>query len=169
VKRPARDVRLRPLPQFGDEVQAVLRKGPPSMVLTSRAPGLLNYYLRYPAEEPFSGWALCDGPDTVGFALLGTVRKGPVRQGKVIECYLASEDPAPWHAAYARIVEHFREKSVAFVTAYASTSWACAALRNNAFHLEREHDVYLRDPKRRVPRGMPFYISFLEADNGLIF
>jgi acyl carrier protein len=165
--RPRHAWSMCPVTQFGDEVPAIVNQTPFPVVMTNRTPELLNYFLRYPGECPVTGWRLCDQGRARGFALLRIAARGAVKLGRIIECYVSSGDPADWHAAYWSVLEHFRQESVDVVSAFANLPLARQALRRCGFHLDREYAVDIWDPKRRLPRAVPYYFSMLEGDNGL--
>lgn len=154
-------------PAFDAEITGVLDNVPRPLLFTSRDPGLLNYYLRCPGI-PFCGWGISDDQRLRGFALSNVLREGSIFQGRIVDCFLDSREVEHWQAAFAALTKELRQQSADYVTVYASTPWVRQALELNGFSRVRETEVWLRDPRRRVMRGVPFLLSMLDGDNSIL-
>jgi hypothetical protein len=159
-------VELRPATVFTQEIASLQRQASRHIVTCQRDSLLLNYFLRCPLPG-FTGWTIHTPERMIGFALLKVTSLGRIRLGKIVDCWLDSEDPSCWQAAVAGSVERLRAFSADSVICYASTPSLHAALRWNGFAKSQEKNVYIRDKKQSLPRDLPFGFSMLEADHSL--
>jgi hypothetical protein len=155
--------RLRRVEKFGEEVRSVLSRYPGDLLLTSRDPEVLNHLLAYP-RNTISGWLLEDQERVRGFGLLSTVDRPGLRIGRIVECFVDSTDPAS-----LAIALHLHERELArlgcdMVSCHGSTESMATALRTNGFFRRGRTPFYLRDPRKRLPEGVPFHLTHLEAD-----
>jgi len=127
---------------------------------------LLNYFLRYPLGG-FSGWTIHTSQGMVGFAVLKVTQHGRIRLGKIVDCWLHTEEPSSWRAAVAALIDRLRALSADDVTCYATTPSLHAALLWNGF-TKSEKNVCVRDKDQLLPRDLPFGFSMLDGD-GAIF
>lgn len=163
---PALNVELRQVSEFGSEIEELLRKSS-TAIRSSRAPRLLNYYLRYPPGT-IRGWHVAVEGRLRGFALTNTNPHGAVSRGKILDVCLDAEDTDLGAAVIAAIVNELRTAGCQHVSAYAGISWLAAALRANGF-FERGHTkVHWRDAKNKIALDKPFHLTYLEADTGLL-
>jgi hypothetical protein len=160
---PAREVGLRRVEAFGNEVEEVLGRVEPPLVFTDRCPSVLNAVLRYP-RGGLSGWLLELEDQVVGFALLALKYQGKARIGKVVECFLMSKDPGLWHASFAALAGELSDQGADVALAIGSVPWASDALARAGFTHAHDLEFRLRDRARTVPRDQPFHLTFLEAD-----
>lgn len=165
--RPQRPVEVRRVQTFGREVDDVLSRWSGPLVYSTRRPELLNYYLAHPTGQ-FSGWTIHEGQDTVGFALLNTVRVVGPKEGRIVECFLVRPDESLWQAALFALVEALRQFDPDEVTCFASTPWMTQALKKNAFGPIGCTRMFLRDEENLVPRDCPYHLTQLEADLAFI-
>ena len=63
---------------------------------------LLNYFLRCPLSG-FSGWTIHTSERMIGFAVLKITPHGRIQLGKIVDCWLDTEDPSCWQAAVAAL------------------------------------------------------------------
>lgn len=154
---------LRRVREFTHEINAVLETGTAPLAFTTREPWLLNYYLQYPLG-PITGWTIHAEQRLIGFALLNVVTADTIRTGRIVDCFLASEEGALWHSAIWSILLELKSQSVDLLTCYASTPWLKDALQRGGFYLQRTKKLYVRDKKRLLPNSVPFLVSQLEAD-----
>lgn len=163
ARRPEVAVEARPVAAFGPVVDLILDACPRPLVSTDRRPSRLNYHLKYP-RPGINGWLLAaDGRD-LGFALLNVVPRGAVRHGKIVDCFLKTDDPAAWQSAFAALRRLLRDQGADVVEAIASTPWAAVALGAAGFYPAHALEAQIRDRGGLVPRSSPFHLSFLEAD-----
>jgi hypothetical protein len=164
--RPAGKLQIREVASFGDDVREVLARGTPKVTSTSRSPEVLNHYLRFPLKN-FTGYLFED--DRVrGFAVLTVLQKPALRAGRIVECYLDSDNPSDWTGAIALLEAEMRKRNVDLISMYGTTPWSTQALRSNGFFRRGRTPFYLRDPKKLVPRALPFHLTHLEADLSFI-
>jgi hypothetical protein len=151
-------VELRSAPTFTEEIDCLQR--PPSlrMVTCRRDHVLLNYLLRCPLSV-FSGWTIHTSQRMIGFALLKIAPHGRIQLGKIVDCWLDTEDPSYWQAAVAALIDHLSAISVNHVTCYATTPSLHAALLWNGFAKSGEINVCVRDKQQALPRDIPFGLS----------
>jgi hypothetical protein len=167
-RRARRTVRLQPVSDFGREVETLVDGGPSPLAFTTRSAGVLNYYLRYP-RGAMSGWLVHDDTRAVGFALLNIPTGRDVREGKIVECFLASRDDELWHAAIRALGRELKRQGAEVALCYASTPWLERACHRAGFlPFGHPQQFYLRDDGRRLPAGVPIHLSFLEADHSYI-
>lgn len=160
------DVELRRVSDFGNEIERALQRSPP-VIRSSRAPQLLNYFLRYPPGT-IRGWHVFAGGQLRGFALINVNTHSVVSRGKILDCCLDADDFNLGAAVVAALINEFRAAGCQHVMAYGGDPAMGAALRANGF-FERGHTkVHWRDPKKRIPLDKPFHLTYLEADTGLL-
>jgi hypothetical protein len=160
-------VELRSAPKFTKEIDCLLRQSSPRIVTCQRDHLLLNYMLRYPLSG-FSGWTIHTSQRMIGFAVLKITPHGQIQLGKIVDCWLDTEDPCWWQAAVAAIIERLRTLSVDDVTCYATTLRLEAALLWNGFAKTGASNVYVRDKEQCLPRDLPFGFSMLDADGAIL-
>ena len=156
-------VELRPAPTFTEEIDCLLTQSSPRMVTCQRDHRLLNYFLRYPFSG-FSGWTIHASERMIGFAVLKITPHGRIQLGKIVDCWLDTEDPSCWQAAVAALIDRLRALSADDVTCFATTPSLHAALLWNGFAKSEERNVYVRDKQQSLPRDLPFGISMLDHD-----
>ena len=160
-------VELRSAPTFTEEIDCLLRQSPLRIVTCQRDHLLLNYFLRYPLSG-FSGWTIHTSQRTIGSAVLKITPLGRIQLGKIVDCWLDTEDPSCWQAAVAALLDRLRALSADSVTCYATTPSLHAALLWNGFAKSGECNVYFRDKQQSLPRDLPFGLSMLEGDHAIL-
>jgi hypothetical protein len=160
-------VELRPVPAFTKEIDCLQRQSSPRVVTCQRDHLLLNYFLRCPVSG-FSGWTIHTSQRMIGFAVLKTTPRGRIRLGKIVDCWLDTEDSPCWRAAVAALIDRLRALSADDVTCYATTPSLHAALLWNGFTKSWERDVYVRDKQQSLPRDLPFGLSMLDSDRAIL-
>jgi hypothetical protein len=166
--RPVRQtVELRAAPTFTEEIDCLLRQSSLRMVTCRRDHLLLNYLLRYPLSG-FSGWTIHNSERMIGFAVLNVTPHGRTQLGKIVACWLDSEDASCWQAAVAALVDRLRARSADDVTCYAITPSLQAALLGNGFSKSGERIVYVRDEQQLLPQDVPFGLSEFDADGAIL-
>jgi hypothetical protein len=158
---------LRSAPRFTEEIDCLLRLSSLRMVMCQRDHLLLNYFLRYPLPG-FSGWTIHTSQRMIGFALLKITPYGGIQLGKIVDCWLDTEDPSCWQAAVAALLDRLRALSADSVTCYASTPSLHAAVLWNGFARSGEQNVFFRDKQQALPRDLPFGLSMLEGDLAIL-
>ena len=167
-KRPVQQtVELRPAPVFTEEIDCLRRQSSLRIVTCQRDHRLLNYLLRYPLSG-FSGWTIHASGRMIGFALLQITPHGRIQLGKIVDCWLDTEDPSCWQAAVAALIDRLRALSADDVTCYATNPSLHGALLWNGFSKSGERNVCVRDKQQLLPRDVAFGLSGFEAD-GAIF
>jgi hypothetical protein len=160
-------IELGAAPTFTEEINGVLRRSSLRMVTCQRDHFLLNYALRYPLSG-FSGWTIHASGRLIGFAVLKITPHGRIQLGKIVDCWLDTEDLSCWQAAVAALVDRLRALSADDVTCYATTPSLHAALLWNGFAKAGERNVYVRDKEQSLPRDLPFGFSLLDADGAIL-
>jgi hypothetical protein len=163
--QPGTRLERRRVDQFGAEVMPLLESCERPLVFTGRSPEILNHYLAYPRGE-VSGWLFAGQGRVCGIGLLYVATRGPVRSGRIIDCFLPQRTPEVWHAAVAELTSELEQNGVDLIQSYASTPWMQGALRQCGFSRVFEVDFYLRDRERLLLGAgtVPFHLSYLEAD-----
>lgn len=156
-------VELRPASVFTPEVDGLQQESSHRIVASRRDHLLLNYFLRYPLPG-LSGWTIHAAQQMIGFALLKVTADGRIRQGKIVDCWLDTEDPSCWQATVAGLIDQLRTFSADFVTCFGTTAGMQSALLWNGFRKAGERNVYVRDKQQCLPRDLPLGFSMLEAD-----
>ena len=164
---PPQTVELRSVPAFSGEVDCVLRRYSRRVVTCQRDHLLLNYLLRYP-RSGFSGWTIHASRRMIGFAVLKITPHERLRLGKIVDCWLDTDDPSPWQSAVAALIDQLRTLSADDVTCYATTPSLHAALLWNGFAEAGESNVYVRDKQHLLPRDLPFGLSGFDADGAIL-
>ena len=160
-------VELRSAPTFTEEIDCLLRRASLHIVTCQRDHLLLNYFLRFPLSG-FSGWTIHTSQRMIGFAVLKITPHGRIRLGKIVDCWLESEDPSCWQSAVAALLERLRALSADDVTCYATSPSLHAALLWNGFAKWEERNVYVRDKEESLPQDLPFGFSMLDADGAIL-
>lgn len=160
-------VELRPVPAFTDEIDGLLRQSSLRIVTCQRHHRLLNYLLRYPLSG-FSGWTIHTSGRMIGFALLKVTPHGRIQLGKIVDCWLDTEDPSCWQSAVAALIDRLRTLFADEVKCYATHSILHAALLRNGFSKSGESNVCVRDKQQLLPRDLPFALSGFEADGAVL-
>lgn len=162
-RAPVSALRARRVPVFGGEVEEVLRGCVLPITYTTRQPALLNHYLRFP-KKSISGWLLEDSGQVRGFGLLSVFEKAQVRIGRIVDCFLATEEAAIWRDALGCLEQELAHGGVDVISCYGSTPWLAGALRANGFFPRGRTAFYLRDPEGLVPADATWHLTHLEAD-----
>lgn len=162
-----RTVELRPANTFSAEIDGLLRRSTLRMVMCERDHLLLNYLLRYPRPE-FSGWTIHAAGRTIGFAVLKITPSGRTQLGRIVDCWLDTDDPSCWRSAVAALVDRLRALSAGDVTCYATLPSLRAALRRNGFFKSGRRSVYVRDKQQLLPQDLPLGLSEFDADGALL-
>ena len=160
-------VELRAAPLFTEEIDCLQRQSSLRIVTCQRDHLLLNYFLRCPLPG-FSGWTIHASQRMIGFAVLTITTHGRIRLGKIVDCWLDTEELPTWQAAVAALIDRLRALSADDVTCYATTPSLGAALLWNGFVKSWERDVYFRDKQQLLPRDLPFGFSMLEGDRAIL-
>jgi hypothetical protein len=160
-------VELRSVPTFTDEIDCLLGQSSLRIVTCQRDHLLLNYFLRCPLSG-FSGWTIHTSQGMIGFAVLKITPQGRIQLGKIVDCWLVTEDPSCWRAAVAALIDRLRALSADSVTCFATTPNLQAALLWNGFAKSGERNVYVRDKQQSLPRDVPFGISMLDRDRAIL-
>ena len=160
-------VELRSAPTFTEEIDCLQRQSSLRIVTCQRDHLLLNYFLRYPLSG-FSGWTIHTSQRMIGFAVLKITPHGRIQLGKIVDCWLDTEDPSCWQAAVAALIDRLRALSADDVTCYATTPSLHAALLWNGFAKSGERNVYVRDKQQSLPRDLPFGFSMLDGDHAIL-
>jgi predicted N-acetyltransferase YhbS len=160
-------VELRPAPAFTEEIDSLLRQSPLRLVTCQRDHLLLNYMLRYPLSG-FSGWTIHASGRLIGFAVLKIAPQGRLKLGRIVDCWLDTEDPSCWQSAVASLIDRLRALSADDIQCYATTPSLRAALRRNGFAKWTQRNTYVRDKEQALPRNLPFGFSMLDADNAIL-
>jgi hypothetical protein len=156
-------VELRSAPTFGEEIDGLLRQSSRHMLTCQRDHLLLNYFLRYPLSG-FSGWTIHMSQRMIGYAVLKITPHGRIQLGKIVDCWLDTDDPSCWQTAVAAIIDRLRALSADSVTCYTTTPRLHEALLRNGFAKAAERSVYVRDKQQLLPRDAAFGLSMLEGD-----
>jgi hypothetical protein len=160
-------VELRSAPAFTEEVDSLLRQSSRRLVTCRRDHLLLNYFLRCPLPG-FSGWTIHTSGRMIGVGVLKVTPHGRIRLGKIVDCWLDTEDPSCWQAAVAALVDRLRALSADDVTCFATIPSLHAALLDNGFAKSGEQNVYVRDKQQSLPRDLALGFSMLDADHAIL-
>ena len=160
-------IELRSAPVFTEEIDGLLRQTSLRIVTCQRKHQLLNYFLRYP-QSGFSGWTMHTSGRMIGYAVLKVTQHGRIRLGKIVDCWLDTEDPSSWQAAVVALIERLRVLSADSVTCYATTPSLRAALLWTGFAKSGETNVYGRDKQQLLPPELPYGVSMLDADHAIV-
>jgi hypothetical protein len=161
-------VALRPAPTFTAEIDCFQRQSSLRIVTCQRDHLLLNYLLRCPLSG-FSGWTIHTSGRMIGFAVLKITPYGRIQRGKIVDCWLDTEDPSCWQAAVAALIDRLRALSADDVTCYATTPSLHAALLWNGCAQSGEKTVYVRDKQQSLPRDLAFGLSMLDRDSAILW
>jgi hypothetical protein len=163
----SQNVELRAAPKFTEEIDFLMRKTSLRIVTCQRDHLLLNYFLRYPLSG-FSGWTIHASQRMIGYAILKITSQKRIQLGKIVDCWLDTDDPSFWQATVASLVDRLRNFYADTVTCYATTPSLNAALLWNGFTRSGERNVFLRDKDKLLPEDLPFGLSMLEADHAIL-
>jgi hypothetical protein len=164
--RPRARLVLDRISTFGPEIGDIVAKSKSHAVLTGRDPARLNAFLRFP-RQAFSGWHLRDQSGRLrGFALLNVVPhdQGRTHTGKIVDCLLDDTDDTSWRAALLALTRELAAQGADIAQCYGSTPWLMKALSNNGFVSRFGVKFHIRDPRKLIPRGVPFHLTTLEGD-----
>lgn len=160
---PRLTVALERVSAFDEQVVAILAARPRETVYSERSARLLDHYLRCPVAEIRGFLVRCDGR-VVGVVMLSVVTREGVRQGRVVECLVASDSRDAWHATmYAAVAELARQEAD-IVSCYGSTELMAGACVAAGLRLERLQSFSVRDRAGLLPEA-PVHITHLEADH----
>ena len=160
-------IELRPVPTFTEEIDCLVRQSSLRIVTCQRDHLLLNYFLRYPLSG-FSGWTIHTAQRMIGYALLKITPDGRIQIGKIVDCWLDTEDSSCWQAAVAALIDRLRALSADVVKCYGTTPNLQTALLGNGFAKSGETNVCVRDKHQSLPQDLPFGLSMLEADHAIL-
>ena len=160
-------VALRSAPTFTEEIDCLQRQSSLRIVTCQRDHLLLNYFLRCPLSG-FSGWTIHTSERMIGFAVLKITPHGRIQLGKIVDCWLDTEDPSCWQAVVAALIDRLRALAADEVTCYATTPSLQAALLWNGFAKSGEKTVCVRDKQQSLPRDLPFGLSMLDRDRAIL-
>jgi hypothetical protein len=160
-------VELRSVTTFTEEIDSLLRQSPLRLVTCQRDHRLLNYMLRYPLSG-FSGWTIHTSGRLIGFAVLKIAPQGRLKLGRIVDCWLDTEDPSCWQSAVASLIDRLRSLSADDIQCFATTPSLRAALCRNGFAKWRQRKTYVRDKEQTLPRNLPFGFSMLDADHAIV-
>jgi hypothetical protein len=163
----SRAVELRPASMFTEEINCLVRESSLRIVMCQREHFLLNYLLRHP-HSCFSGWTIHTSQRMIGFAVLKITPHGRIQFGKIVDCWLDTEDPSCWHAAVAALIDRLRALSADDVTCYATTPNLHAALLGSGFDKLAESNVYVRDKQHLLPRDLPFGLTRFDVYGAIL-
>lgn len=169
--RTASRARWRPVSAFHETDEDVptpsrfLERFPNPILTTRRDAAILNHLLRCPdSTAKIEGGYLDFQGEARGFALLSTLRRGPLRIGKIVECWLDTTDVVMLAESLRLLCGELRERGVDLVEAYGGQPWRDDSLGRAGFRLVDRLDLRLRDRERRLPRDLPIHVSPVEAD-----
>ena len=160
-------VELRSVAAFNEEIDPLLRQTSQRTMTCQRDHLLLNYFLRYPLPG-FSGWTIHNSQRMIGYAVLKITPHNGVQMGKIVDCWLNTEDPTCWQDAVAALIDRLRHLTADYVTCYGTSPSLEAALFRNGFAKSAEKNVYVRDKQQLLPQNLPFALSMLEADHSIL-
>jgi hypothetical protein len=160
-------VELRSAPTFTEEIDCLQRQSSLRIVTCQRDHLLLNYFLRYPLPG-FSGWTIHTSGRMIGFAVLNVTPQGRIQLGRIVDCWLDTEDQSCWQAAVAALTDRLRALTADSVICHATTPSLHAALLWNGFAKSGERNVYFRDKQHSLPGDLPFGFSMLEGDRAIL-
>jgi hypothetical protein len=160
-------VRLRAEPTFTEEIDRLQQRSSSRVVTSRRDHVLLNYFLRCPLSG-FSGWTIHAPSGMIGCALLSIAPDGRIQLGRIVDCWLDTEDASCWLAAVAALVDRLRALSADSVTCFAGNPCLRAALLGNGFAKSDERNVYFRDKEQSLPRDVPIELSMLDGDHAIL-
>ena len=175
VRPSPQTVELRPVTEFTADIDGLVRKSSLRLVRCQRNHQLLNYLLRYP-RSGFSGFTIHAPRHAprhasgrmIGFALLKVTPHGRIQFGKIVDCWLDTDDASCWQAAIAALIDQLRAQSADDVKCYATHPSLHAALLANGFSKSGESKVCIRDTHHLLPRDLPFALSGFEADGAIV-
>jgi len=160
-------VELRSAATFTEGIDCLLRQSSLRIVTSQRNHLLLNYVLRYP-KSGFSGWTIHTSQRMIGFAVLKITPQGQIHSGKIVDCWLDTEDPSCWQGAVAALIERLRDLSADDVICCGTTESLQEALLRNGFAKSGERNVYVRDKEQALARHLPLGFSMLDADAAIL-
>lgn len=159
-------VELLPAPSFTEDIDCIQRQSSLRIVTCRRDHALFNYLLRFPLSG-FSGWTIHTSQRMIGFAVLKITPRRRIRLGKIVDCWLDTEDPSCWRAAVAALTDHLHALSADDVSCYPTTPSLHAALLWNGFTKWSALNVYVRDKQQLLPRDLTFGLSRCLVDGFL--
>lgn len=162
-QRPTVNLRLRSVTTFGAEVEDVLARAPSGLIFTSRQPAWLNHALRYPRSR-LTGWLIEEESKRRGFALLNLVARPALRMGRIVDCFLDTDDARFWHAALVALVDELRAQNADVAECFASTPWMTEGLGRSGFYPTHQVNFLLRDRDKLLPPDARFHLTPFEAD-----
>lgn len=160
---PGNPVTLRKVESFGSEVNTILGLCESGLIFTSRKHDVLNHLLRCPSRT-ISGYLIERDGTTLGFGLLSVIPSGRSRVGKIVECFLPGRNIDDWHASVVALTSELKASGADFVVSCGSTDWMAEALRRTGYRERYSLEFRLRDKARRIPRELPFHLTWIEAD-----
>jgi hypothetical protein len=168
IRHPARRARTRvelsPVDAFGDEIRPLLASHEALAIFSTREPALLNHMLRFP-RGGLTGWRLTARGRLFGFALLAVVpQPGGARVGRLAEWLIAEPDESLRHASALALSAELQRQEADIAQAFASTPWARRALVDSGYVETHRLEFRVRDRSKRLPTGLPFHLTHLEAD-----
>ena len=161
-RAPGMAVQLKPVAAFSEKIEPILGAYEEQALFTSREPSRLNALLGCPGGR-MTGWHLFVAGAPRGFALLNIVSRGRVQEGRIVECLLDAETDA-WHGAINALTIELKRQGADVAIGFASTAWAVAAYHDSGFAQTHSLEFRLRDRAGRLPKGLPWHLSALEAD-----
>ena len=163
-EKPRTHVDVLQVETLADEIVPIFQGYETRAMFTSRDPGLLNHFLRYP-RGGITGWHLWRDGRLRGFAVLSIVPvDGGIKIGKIADCLLDDDDDDTWHAAILGLTRRLKEQGADIAVAFAANDWTSRALLASGFARVHDLEFRLRDRAKKIPSGMPLHLTALEAD-----
>jgi hypothetical protein len=164
VPPPPIRIELRPVEEFGPEIEPILASYEGLAVFASRGPDSLNHLLRYP-RGGMTGWHLLLDGRLRGLALLAVVpRPGRVLVGRIVELMLDDPEERAWAGAIHALTGELEGRRADVATTFAGTEWAARALRASGYGSSQAIDFRLRDRSNLIPPGSTFHLTMTDAD-----
>ncbi len=157
------EIELERVSAFSNEVTRVFFDAPADWICTSREPSLLNYFLNVP-NGSVSGWMIRARGRSIGFALTSVAEVNGVRMGNIVDCVLSTHNVPQWRAALERLKQKLRGDGCDIARCMGMLASLQVALREAGFFRRGSNKLFLRDPKKLLPRNRPFHITYLDGD-----
>ncbi|MEY4386310.1 MAG: hypothetical protein RLY20_1593 [Verrucomicrobiota bacterium] len=157
------NIQLRSVAAFTTEVESIFHSRPQNIIYSSRSAALLNYLLQHP-DKRFHGWMIEMDGRNIGFALTHIVERDGLLQGKIADCFLASDEPAVWNQTVRLLTTHLRDSGCDLARTVGNAPHLQRALRASGFFPRGKATFFLRDTRNLLPKDRPFHLSLIEGD-----
>jgi hypothetical protein len=162
-----RPLELERVAQFDERAEALAAAAARHCLLTERHSLFLNHLLRYPFGET-RGYYLRHEGGVVGLALLHFWQRDGLCQARVLDCLLGEPDAVLCARALAALEKEMEARKADVALGIGGTPWLAAGYRRAGYVRRGRKPLLIRDPRQRLPPGIPVHMALVDSDLAFI-